>query len=649
MTQQRPSGWEGWKSIILLVILLHFLNPFKGSMEKVVSTQEEIKGDIKTVAQVQTMSLKDYHGGLSEAERKEILAQIKWETNDSYTPLGSPDAKKGGKIRLCMENFPATIRTKGKNANTTMNTLCEGMVYETLLNLSTHPYYFYPALANKWSVADDKVTFYYSINENAKWADGKFVKAQDVVATWDLLTDKEIQDPFTNNFWNKFERPVALNDQVVMVKAKEKTWRNFIYFSSQLFILPSHVIGDLSGEDYLKKFNNSMIFGSGAYELKEYERPSRISFARRKNYWAQDEKQNLGMNNFDKIDFWFVEDENLIWEKFKKGDFDFTIINMARRWVNEMDFDKVKKGWIQRRKVFNLKPKGTQGFSFNIREFPFDDINVRKAFAYLWPRGLLMEKLMYNEYEYIDSFFEDSPNKGDKVPKVRFNPDMARKFLAESGWTERNNMGYLEKDGKALEVTLNYVGKGTEKFFTKYQEELKNVGIRLNLKEVTWATYIKEVGERNFQLAYGAYTGSSFPMPEYSFHSKYADQNNSGNRWGYKNKEVDKLSSAYEASYDPEERTELLQKIDNILTNDYLMAFAWYGPAERVAYWDKFSYPFHVFGKTGDWRTTVNFWWYDEAKASSLKDAVANDKMINETEEDYKDPKIMQIHPWDKK
>jgi ABC-type oligopeptide transport system substrate-binding subunit len=233
-----------------------------------------------------------------------------------------------------------------------------------------------------------------------------------------------------------------------------------------------------------------------------------------------------------------------------------------------------------------------------------------------------MEKLMYNEYDFIDSFFEASPAKGENNPIVRFDPQKAVEYLHKSGWTERDNQGYLVKDGENININLSYVGKGVEKFFTLYQEELKRVGIGLSLREVTWATQIQDVGERNFNMTYGAYTGSAFPMPENLFHTRYADQKNSANRWGYKNPKVDELTERYEAEYDPEKRTALLKQIDEIVTNEYLMAFAWYAPAERIAYWNKFDYPFHVLGKTGDYRAIVSLWWHDPKKEEALKNAM---------------------------
>ncbi|MBT3785800.1 ABC transporter substrate-binding protein, partial [bacterium] len=585
--QQQDPGWVGWKSIVLGIILLYFLKPFGTPVQQVAAPTQEVADAVqKTQKDVGFLA-----SVLSKEKRQEILTSINWETNENYELDGDPRAKKGGKLRMAASNFPATIRTTGKDSSDTQVAMIESLVYQTLVGLSADPFYFYPQLATHWAMSGDKMTYYFRIDSDAKWSDGNPVVAADVVASWDLYSSKDIQDPATNEVWSKFLRPVILDDRTVMVKAKELHWRNFMTFASSFFVLPSHILSKIEGKKYMKKYNWKMLPGSGPYILDKIDKPNLITFKRRKDFWGIDKYQYTGLYNFDKFEYMFVRDQELVWEKFKKGEFDYMPIYRSHRWVKETSFDKIQKGWIQKRKVFNRKPKGTQGFSFNQRKWPFNDIKIREAFAYLWNRGALMEKLMFNEYIFLDSHFQNSPYMGKKIPKVRYNPDTARELLAEAGWKELNSEGWLEKDGEIFQLDMNYVGKWSEKFYTVFQEDLKNVGIKLNLKEITWATKIKEVNDRSFALTTGAYTGSSFPNPEVLYHSKFADVKNSGNRWGVKNKRVDELCENYNAEFDYDKRVEMLVELDDILTNDYTIAFDWFAPAERLVYWNKFGMP----------------------------------------------------------
>ncbi len=617
----QDQGWVGWKSIVLGVVLLYFLKPFGGPVREVVQVETAKPAQKAEALQEASKNASFLTAVLSDQKRKEILDSIDWESNSDFPLQGDEKAKKGGSFRMAASNFPPTIRTTGKDASDTQIAMIESIVYQTLVGLNPDPYYFYPQLASRWSMSDDKMSFFFEIDADATWSDGKPVRAEDVVATWDLYTDKDIQDPATNETWAKFNRPIALDERTVMVKAKELSWRNFMTFSS-IVVLPGYIISKLGGTEYLKKYNWKMLPGSGPYILDKLEKPRMISFKRRKDFWGWGKRQFKGLFNFDRFSYMFVKDEELVFEKFKKGEFGFMPIYRSHRWVTQLNFEKVQKGWIQKRKVFNRRPKGTQGFAFNLRKAPFNDKRVREAMGYLWNRGILMEKLMLNEYVYLDSYFQNSPYMGSSIPKIRYNPDKARELLREAGWVNRNAEGWLEKDGKIFEFQLRYVGKWVEKFYTIFQEDLKKVGIKLTLKEITWATKIKEVNERNFVLTTGAYTGSSFPNPEMTYHSKFADIKNSGNRWGFKNKRVDEICEAYNAEFDYEKRVELLQELDGILANEFLVAFDWFAPAERLVFWNRFGMPDSVIAKTGDYRDVVSMWWYDESKAEALKEAI---------------------------
>lgn len=643
---EHDPGWTGWKSAVLMGILLYALFRFLPIKVEVTGGALVAGGPMMAQAGATGAGTNaegkkegvlggDYFGGLDEEVREEMIEEIEWETNDDYPFPGDPDAKKGGKFRMAGSNFVPTLRTEGKDASDAQLTMIQGLVYQTLLSLNSDPFYYYPSISDKWAIGEDKQTYYYHINELAKWADGKPLRAQDVVATYDLVTSKDIQAPGTSELWKKFERPVALSDQVVMVKSKELQWRNHITFSTSFFIYPSHVLEKITAKEYMKKYNWKMLVGSGPYTFDKVVKPKKISYKRRANFWGASEREFTGLYNFDIIEFLFVKDPELVYEKFKAGEFDYMPIYRSARWVKETNFDKVQNGWVQKKKVFNRNPQGRQGFHFNMRDEPFNDVKIRKAFAFLWNRGLLMEQIMFNEYGYMDSFFQNSPYMGD-TPNVRYNPDTARELLAEAGWTERNDEGVLVKDGKPFELELTYYNKWSEKFYTVYQEDLMKVGVKLNLKQITWATHIKRNNERNFKLTAGAYVGLTFPNPESTFHSKFADQKASGNMYGIKNKRVDEIIEAYNDEFDYEKRVELLKELDTILTNLHLMAFDWYAPAERLIYWNKFGLPKGVISKTGDYRDAPVYWWYDEYKAKALEKAMANDTSLPITKVDNK-------------
>ena len=51
-------------------------------------------------------------------------------------------------------------------------------------------------------------------------------------------------------------------------------------------------------------------------------------------------------------------DQKLAFETFKKGDLDYYYVNVSREWVEELNFDKIQRGVIQKRKIFTDNPVG---------------------------------------------------------------------------------------------------------------------------------------------------------------------------------------------------------------------------------------------------------------------------------------------------
>jgi microcin C transport system substrate-binding protein len=562
-----------------------------------------------------------------------MLDSVTWQSHETYVSPGSVRARKGGVLRSVSSAFPPTMRIAGKNSNTMFHSLLRGLMYETLLGLDPITLEMTPGLARRWAVAEDKQTFFFEIDSRARWSDGKSVIASDVVVTWDLMVDPGIDYPFSTDFWGKFERPVALASNVVMIRSKQLNWRAFMSAAASLYILPAHYLEGMSGKEFLGTYQNTMMPGSGPYAYESSRTNEEIILKRRPDWWQAAFPRQIGLYNFDVLHYIFIQDDNLIKERFKKGDLDWHHVLVAREWHQEFTpaaMPQVAKGWVQRVKVFTHEPMGVSGLAFNLRLPPFNDKRVRQAIAHLFNREKLMNKLFYNEYEFTDSMYPNSPYEHPDTPKMRFNPDRAVELLEEAGWLQANRDydGWLMKDGKRFQVNLNCTSPSTERVLTVVQEDFRDVGIDLRIKHVTWATEIKEVGERNFTLSYRTYGGLLFPNPESSLHSKFADQPNSGNIFGFKQARVDEICASYPFMFDVQERIQAVREIDKITCDEHLYAFGWHAPHVRLLFWNKFGMPRPVLGKTGSESDIAVYWWYDEEKDRLLKEARTNDAVL---------------------
>ena len=567
---------------------------------------------------------------------------------ETYIPEPEEDegSKKGGRFTMRFTEFPATLRPIGKDSASQIVWMLSIFCYETLIGYDSEEDNIVPVLATHWKISKDGKTFQLRIDPNARWSDGKPVIARDVVSTWHLYMDEGILEPRLQVAFGKYFEPIEVSKYIVEVSSNEKHFKNFLDFGWSMQIFPSHIIDELTAEEYLEEFHFDMMPGTGPYTfVKDKMRKGKsLTLVRLSDWWQRDYEKNKDAYNFDELKFVIVNDDRLTFEKFKKGELDFYNISRAQWWVEEFDtedenFDYLHRGLIQKKKVYNYKPKGTSGLALNMRRKPFSDKKIRSAFAKLWNREQLIDKLFFNEYVPLKSFFPGGPYENQNNELISYDPEGAISLLAEAGWKERNEEGWLVKDGKIFELDFG-ITQSLERIFTPFQEELAKAGIKLNLKYVTSQTMFKNVmNERDFDIHYQAWTMPLFPGPDKHYGSKMADQPMTTNITGVKNERIDELSHIYNQTFDGKERTALLQEIDAILHEMVPYAHGWGAPYTlRCAYWNKFGIPKEVIGYSGDWYTAMSAWWYEPELAKKIESA-KEDKSITfphvETEYHY--------------
>lgn len=555
-----------------------------------------------------------------------IAAKDGWETNADFEIYGDPKAVKGNSITMALQEYPATFRTIGKESRSQVISIIGAFMYEKLLGLDTKTLKYIPGLATHWKVSPDKRTFEFRLDPRARWSDGMPVTADDIIASFKLNIDQGIEDPSNNGTYSEgYEVPEKVSPYIVRVKTKKENWRLFLYFAASLDIFPAHHLDKIDGAGYLKKYQYQPLPGTGPYQidLNQTKQGELLVLKRRPDYWAANDRANVGTYNFDELRFIFVLDERLMLEKFKKGEFDFYQISKAQWWAEEFNpknNDNLARGIMQKLKIYNFNPKGTSGLAFNTREEPFNDARVREAMALLWNFDQLNQELFYGEYEKCESYFQGSVYQNPNNPKSEYNPEKAIKLLAEAGWVKKDNEKFLTKNGKPFEVDLNVFGPSQERIFTPLQQDLGKVGIKLNLVTVTPQAGFEKVMKHQFKMHYQSWTGLTFPNPETSMHSKYADPLETNNITGFKNKRIDQLCELYDKSYDVQERVRLIREIDSIAVTEKHYAFGWVAPySVRCAYWNKFDLPKCALTYTGDFEGALALWWYNPNKAAQME------------------------------
>jgi microcin C transport system substrate-binding protein len=501
------------------------------------------------------------------------------------------------------------------------------LLYESFCERDAETYDLQGLLAESWTVSDDKLTFTFVLDKDARWTDGTPVTTEDVMFTYETIMDPEnLTSIFRIDYENSFDKVYAIDERTVVFKAKNRRWKNFNSAYS-FMVLPKH---EYEGKDFNRDFGLMLPPGSGPYTIERVEPERFIMLKKREDYWRQDQSEKKGEYNFESIMYKFISEDAIRLEALKKGDLDLLVMYNAKDWIEWTRDNRpaqVEKNWILAKKVFNYQPQGIQGFHMNLRRDIFKDIRVRKALAYLLNVDLINEKIMFNQYIPLYSYFPAFFNLDDDLPRFPYDPEQARQLLAEAGWNKVDSDGVLlNEKGQRLEIEFLYTHSSLETHISIFKEDCAKVGVRVNLTLISPASYRKKVfQDHDFDFTWVSWsTGGLFPEVESLWKSDRADVPNTNNITGYKNPELDILIETYLEEYDEERRVRLLKQIDLILTNDVPTVLLWGAPYARYLYWNKFAVPPNVLKKYSSdaENSALTTWKLDQGRFEALLESV---------------------------
>lgn len=157
--------------------------------------------------------------------------------------------------------------------------------------------------------------------------------------------------------------------------------------------------------------------------------------------------------------------------------------------------------------------------------------------------------------------------------KNRYNIERTKKLLAEAGWKDTNKDGYVDKDGRNLELEYYFCGGRAELplFAEATKSDAKQVGIKVNLKKADFSTLLKLGAAGGYDLLLTnalALTGGDPAC----FMNRYFRSNKNGdnpeNTSGYSSPEFDALSAQLAGEFDAAKRRDIIIRMEKILMND---------------------------------------------------------------------------------
>ena len=559
----------------------------------------------------------------------ELPDGLKWETNNEDPTFADPKAKKGGVYRSYMPDFPPTLRQVGPNSNSSFR----GYLDQNDMSLvAIHPNTgkFIPSLATHWAAAPDNKTVYYKLDSRARWSSGEPVSAEDYLFTLEFMRSPHIKAPWYNNHYTNEIAEVKKhsNDVISVVSAKPHMDFTLIKMTN-LGPTPKHFYK--MDKNWVRSYNWKLKPNTGPYKVSKFKKGKFVTFERKKDWWAQDLKYYKHRYNVDAQHIKVIRDPEAVWQAFLKGELSSHHATLPGLWHDKAQGDAFSKGYIKKLWFYYQSPQGANIIWLNEQKHPWQDANVRHAFAHALNFKKVIDEVLRGDYERAQSFLSGYGGYDNATIRARtYDVVRASEYMKKSGWS-LGKEGFWQKDGKPLQIAVTYGNPYHTERLVILKEEAKKAGFDIVLEKLDLTASYKKTQEKNHQVDWGGFSiGSSLPPPRYwqFFHSANAKPQ-SNNLTMTQDPQLDALIDEYRATFDEQKKMNLsrkiLQKIHDI--GSFIPGFS--VPFSRTLYWRGWKFPQVPGTKMGGINTAAM--WFDAEEAAEVKEYQKAGKSFGES------------------
>jgi peptide/nickel transport system substrate-binding protein len=428
-----------------------------------------------------------------------------------------------------------------------------------------------PAIAEKYELSDDGLTYTFNIKDNVKFHNGDPVTVQDIKYTFDRLMGTNNNEPLSSNF-TKVESIEIPDDSTVVMKLTEPN-SNFLY---SLTALQSAIIPE-SNEG---KHNDHPI-GTGPFKFVSYNPGADLVLAKNTEYWKE------GLPYLDKVTFVFQSDDQGAFMALQGKELDLTSVPAHR--ISEVEND------------FNLNHQDNNSsliIAFNNERKPFNDVKVRQAINYAM-----------NKQDIIDSVYSGfatplgsnmSPAMGDYYldglqNKYDRDIEKAKELLAEAGYP----------DGFKTKMSVSSHNTMYSDIAQVAAENLKEIGIEVEIEVIEWGIWLDRIYRgRDYEMTAIDLTGRP---SAYEILNDYVSTNDSENFFKFSNAEFDKVMADVLKEPELGEQIKLYHRAQEILTEEAAAVYV----ADYQIIW--------ALNKDLEGQKTYPFWFHDMSEVRFTK------------------------------
>ena len=307
-----------------------------------------------------------------------------------------------------------------------------------------------------------------------------------------------------------------------------------------------------SGEDFVKK-----PIGSGPYRFVSAQQDKNVIVERNPEYWAAPPK-------IARVEFKVIPDSTTRALELRKQSADVAINSLTADTVVTLQRDH------------NLTVMQSPGtiyayLALNLRDPILKDVRVRRAIAHAINTQPIIHYLLRDEARPAYSILPPQhwAYDGD-VERYPHDPERARQILDQAG--------YVAKNGVRFHITMKTsTEESTRLLAAVLQQQLRDVGIALDIRSFESATFLADVTKGAYQVHSLRWIGGN-QDPD-MFENVFATSSfapKRANRTFYSNARVDELIKEGRSTLDQAKRKVIYDEVQQIVAEDLPYINLWY-------------------------------------------------------------------------
>jgi len=380
-----------------------------------------------------------------------------------------------------------------------------------------------PTIDNGGVVVDEDagtMSVTWKMREDVLWQDGKQVTAEDVIFTWNAISDP------TNGSWipgSDYIDSVEQLNQYSFVVNYNTIYPGYLtqFGGEQVAVWPAHYCKAEQG--FVAWDCGREPLSNGPFVLTEWVEGDHMTFTKNENFYQ------AGKPDIEQVIVQIVPDDAVRKTMMLNGDADIDMwinVNTAQD-LEGSDQARVSLSptdrWVMRL-FMNQAAKGTTDPVASPHPI-LSDVNVRRAIRMSVDVDTINKEIFFGLAEPTWQEFFRRPYQCD-IPRPEFNPEAAKALLESSGWTDTDGDGVRECNGCSTGAPEGYAMEMEFITYAEYGEPLKltqqlikemlgEIGIKLNIQvessNTLWAPAtdngIEQTGNFDIDLWDDGYAG----------------------------------------------------------------------------------------------------------------------------------------------